>query len=116
MGSAAAAEDPPQPETRVERNDDERRYEAYVGEARAGVLTFRVIAGRVVLVHTEVDEAFAGRGIAGRLAAGALDDIRARGLRARALCPFVAAYVERHPAYADLIVEDPRPSERAPDG
>ena len=91
----------------VARNDAAKRYEAFVGDALAGTLTFRIVAGRVVLVHTEVDPAFEGRGVGGRLAAGALDDIRARGLRARALCPFVAAWVQRHPAYADLVEEEP---------
>ena len=89
------------------RNDDARRYEAFVDDALAGTLTFRLVAGRVVLVHTEVDPAFEGRGVGGRLAAGALDDIRARGLRARALCPFVATWVQRHPTYADLVEEEP---------
>jgi predicted GNAT family acetyltransferase len=48
-----------------------------------------------------------GRGLGSRLVAGALDDIRARGLRAVPLCPFAAAYARRHPEYADLVVPDP---------
>lgn len=85
-----------------------RRYEAYLGDELAGWVTYRFVAGRIVFVHTEVPSAYAGRGIGARLAAGALDDARKRGLRVRALCPFVAAYIERHPQYRDLLAEDPR--------
>jgi predicted GNAT family acetyltransferase len=41
------------------------------------------------------------------LLAGALDDLRARGLKLVPLCPFVASYIRRHPEQADLIVRDP---------
>lgn len=93
---------------RVVDDPAERRYEAYLDGALAGWVTYRLVAGRVVFVHTEVDPTFAGRGVGTRLAAGALDDVRARGLKARAVCPFIAAYLERHREYADLIVDDPR--------
>jgi predicted GNAT family acetyltransferase len=56
-----------------------------------------------VLIHTEVDERFEGHGLGGRLVSGALDDVRARGLHAAPLCPFVATYVQEHPEYAQLV-------------
>jgi uncharacterized protein len=56
-----------------------------------------------VLVHTEVDPAFEGHGVGGRLAGYALDDVRRRGVAAVAQCPFVARYVRRHPEYADVV-------------
>ena len=34
---------------------------------------------------------------------GALDDVRAGGRRLVALCPFIAAFLERHDEYADLV-------------
>ena len=92
---------------RVVRNDEARRYEAYLDEALAGTLTFRAVAGHLTLVHTEVEPGFEGRGVGARLASSALDDARARGLGVRPLCPFVASYIERHPAYADLVVDVP---------
>lgn len=92
---------------RVVDDAADRRYEAYLGDELAGWVTYRLIAGRIVFVHTEVPPAYAGRGVGARLAAGALDDARLRGLRVRALCPFVAAFIERHPQYRDLLAEDP---------
>ena len=61
----------------------------------------------VFLVHTEVDPAFAGQGLGERLVAGALEDLRARGLKLVPLCPFVRAYLRRHPDQADLVAGDP---------
>ena len=56
-------------------------------------------------MHTEVSPSLEGQGLGARLVAGALDDIRARGLRVVPICPFVRTYIRRHPDYADLVVE-----------
>jgi predicted GNAT family acetyltransferase len=80
----------------------EQRYEAHLGERTVGFSEYRRDRDRVIFLHTEVDPAFEGRGIGGRLAAGALDDVRARGLRMTVKCPFSAAYLLRHPEYEDL--------------
>jgi uncharacterized protein len=82
---------------RVVNNPAERRYEIWLGNGRAGYIDYREEPGSVVLVHTEVDPAFEGRGLGGRLVAGALEDIRARGLAMVPECPFVRAYLRRHP-------------------
>ena len=57
----------------------------------------------VVFTHTVVPDALEGRGVGSALVAGALDDVRAQGLRVVARCSFVAAYVDRHPEYRDLL-------------
>jgi len=93
---------------RVVDNSDRSRYEAYAGDELAGFVTYRIEPGVVVLVHTEVDGSFEGHGVGTRLASAALEDARSRGLKVDPVCPFVAAYLERHPEYADLVVE-PRP-------
>ena len=88
---------------RLTNDEAAHRYEAWVGDDLAGLLTYRLLPGRIVLVHTGTEAGFEGRGIASRLAAWALDDARARGLAVTPLCPFVASYVRRHPEYADLV-------------
>src|SRR3954463_16519303 len=93
-------------EVRVVNNPQQLRYELWEGASLAGVIDYRVEPGAVVLVHTEVDPAFEGRGLGSRLVASALDDLRARGLKLIALCPFVTAFIRRHPDYADLDVSD----------
>ena len=84
-----------------------QRYEARIGDRVAGFTEYRAVRGRVILVHTEVDPPFEGRGIGSRLASGALDDIRARGLKVTVKCPFIAAFLKRHPAYLDLVAPEP---------
>ena len=84
---------------------DQQRYVARLHDRVVGFAEYRNVHGRVILFHTQVDPAVEGRGVGSRLAAGVLDDIRARGLKVTIKCPFIAAYVARHPQYADLPVE-----------
>ena len=56
----------------------------------------------ITFVHTEVPPELGGKGIGSKLVRGALDQVRARKLRVVAQCPFVKAYIEKHPEYADL--------------
>jgi uncharacterized protein len=89
-------------------NPDELRYELLVDGEVVGELRYRLRPDAVALIHTEVSEAFEGRGYGGKLVEGALDDLRARGLKIVPICPFVRAYVQRHPVYGDLVVERAR--------
>jgi uncharacterized protein len=87
------------------RDDPERdRYEIVTDDGEvAGFTRYVTRPTRLVLVHTEVDDAFEGQGLGSALAKGALDDARRRGLRVVPLCPFIASYIERHPEYDDLV-------------
>jgi len=91
-------------EVTVVDNKERKRYEAHLGQALAGVLTYRVENGVAVLPHTGVEPQYEGRGIGGMLAKAALDDAREQGLKVAPWCPFIAAYIERNPEYADLVV------------
>jgi predicted GNAT family acetyltransferase len=65
-----------------------------------------VIAGDVItFTHTIVPPALEGRGIASRLIRHGLSEAWARGLSVVPQCPFVAAYIRKHPEWADLLVE-----------
>jgi uncharacterized protein len=92
-----------QADTRVVDNPDKRRYEVLIDGEVAGASYYRDRDGVRVVTHTEVAEELEGRGVGGRLVAGALDDIRARGLRVEPMCPFTAAYIEKHAEYGDLV-------------
>jgi len=91
----------------VRDNPTELRYEALADGELIGSIRYRTEPGLVVLIHTEVAPAAEGAGVGSDLVRGALDDIRARGLRVVPLCPFAAAYIHRHPEYADLVGTDP---------
>ena len=88
---------------RVVDNPAALRYELWTDEVLAGWIQYTRSGDVVTLVHTDIDPAFEGRGLGSVLVAGTLDDVRSRGKRIRPLCPFVAAYLRRHPEYADLV-------------
>ncbi len=89
----------------VRNNEGENRYELEV-DGEIAIAAYSNRDGALVFTHTEVPEALEGRGVASRLVKGALDDVRARGLKAVPLCAFVAAYFERHPEEQDLLALD----------
>ena len=53
--------------------------------------------------HTEISEEYEGKGVGAVLVRFALDDVRAKGATIVPLCPFVAAWLERHPEYDDIV-------------
>src|SRR5262245_42764485 len=84
-------------------NPDAHRYEIWAGGKLAGLATYKVRPGRLVLIHTETEAGFEGHGVAARLVHDMLDDIRSRGLRITPVCPYVRHYLSEHPDYADLV-------------
>lgn len=87
----------------VADHPDQKRYEVRSDSQLAGSVEYRLRPGRIVFTHTEIDDAFEGQGLGGKLARAALDDARARGLRVTPLCPFIAEWIRRHPDYAELV-------------
>jgi predicted GNAT family acetyltransferase len=83
------------------------RYLAQWGDSVAGFAEYNLKPDAIVFTHTEVDPAFEGRGVAGVLVRAALDDVRSRGLRVIAVCPYVKAWLARHPDYQDLLLAKP---------
>lgn len=81
----------------IVHNDADRRYELRSDGDLLGLIDYRLEPGAVSLVHTEIDPRFERQGLGTQLVAGALADLRERGLRVIPVCPFVAAYLRRHP-------------------
>jgi predicted GNAT family acetyltransferase len=89
----------------VRDNRELSRVEASQDGVVAGFAAYREREGRRIFTHTEVDPAFEGQGIGGMLARAALDQARAEGFGVVPLCPFIKAWIDRHPDYADLVVD-----------
>jgi predicted GNAT family acetyltransferase len=85
----------------VRDNKSLSRFELDVEGAMA-FANYRLAPGTVIITHTETPRALRGRGIATQLVQGALERIRADGLKEVAGCGFVADYLRKHPEFADL--------------
>jgi predicted GNAT family acetyltransferase len=90
---------------------EQSRYELRDGDRTIGETVYVTWhTGQVVFTHTEVDPAYAGQGLAAQLARFALDDVRSRGRRFIAACPYISAYVRKHHEYDDILDPLPTPS------
>ncbi len=78
------------------------RFELDAGGATA-FMKYRRNGGVLTLDHTETPVEARGRGIASRLVAGVLDEVRRRGLKIVPRCAFVRAYLAKHPEFRDLV-------------
>ncbi|MFE9650728.1 GNAT family N-acetyltransferase [Streptomyces sp. NPDC006365] len=78
------------------------RYEILVDGRRAGLTAYRDRGEQRVFFHTEIDDAFAGQGLAARLVQQALVDVRESGKRIVPVCPYVAKFLQRHAEFADI--------------
>ena len=92
---------------------ERRRYDAVRDGAVLGLAAYARTEDLVVFTHTEVDPTLEGQGIGGTLVQGALDHARQLRLKVLPLCPFVQAWIVRHPEYADL--DQRRPASKVTD-
>jgi hypothetical protein len=87
--------------TAVRDNKLQSRFELDV-EGAVAFANYRLAPGAVIITHTETPRNLRGRGIASELVQGALQLVRADGLKVVAGCRFVVDYLHKHPEFADL--------------
>jgi predicted GNAT family acetyltransferase len=91
-------------EIRFEHDIESGQFEAFVGKHKA-IMTYRSNReGKIFLVHTEVDEALRSKGVGEKLILHVFDYIRKNGMRMIPMCPYVKAYLKRHPEHMDIVV------------
>jgi predicted GNAT family acetyltransferase len=90
---------------RVIDDRDKSRFEVAIDGAVAE-LVYRRRADRLVLIHTEVPDQLAGRGIGGQLVLAAVDRAANERLTLVPVCPFARDWLERHPDVADTVTID----------
>ena len=86
----------------VVNNKAQHRYELTV-DGHLAATYYSIADGVVTFIHTEVPSELGGKGVGSALVKGALDQVRADGLKVIAQCPFVKAYIDKHSEYADLL-------------
>lgn len=88
---------------KIENDSAIHHYVLTLDDTEIGHINYRDDGDRRVILHTKVDEDQSGHGFGTQLIVGALDHIRASGLRAVALCPMATAYVTKHRDYDDIV-------------
>lgn len=82
---------------------EDERFTIAVEDKPVGLTEYVDRDGQRIFPHTQVDDAFEGRGLATILIGEALQKTRDAGLRIVAVCPMVANYVEKHDEYSDAV-------------
>jgi len=86
----------------VTDNTEKHRFELAV-DGHIAATYYKIAEGVITFIHTEVPPALGGKGIGSKLIRGALDQAREDGLKVIPQCPFVKAFIEKHPDYQDLL-------------
>ena len=92
----------PRPPRAIRHHEAAHRFE-WTEDGQLCVLDYTLDGTVAAFTHTGVPDAAGGRGIAADLVRTGLDTARARGWRVRPLCSYVAAFIQRHPQYQDLV-------------
>ena len=90
----------------ITNNRAQNRFELTV-DGHLAAAYYRLDGAVVTFVHTEVPPELGGKGVGSKLVKGALDQVRAEGRKVIAQCPFVKAYIGKHPEYQDLLESSP---------
>jgi predicted GNAT family acetyltransferase len=93
---------------KVTDNPGQNRFEIGADGEVAGFLTYQRGKGQIALIHTEIEPAYEGRGLASQLIVAVLDQARADGLDVLPFCPFVRRYIADHDEYLDLVPAERR--------
>lgn len=103
--------------TEVHDAPEQQRYEIVRDGVVLGYAAYQKTDRLVVFTHTEIDPSLEGQGVGGQLVRAALDDVRRQDLAVLPICPFVHAWMVRHPDYADLDYRSDarRPSSKVTD-
>ena len=88
--------------TQVRHDSSRHRFIAVV-DGHEAELEYERRSDVLSLTHTGVPPEIGGRGVGGDLVRTALEYARAEGLKVEPACSYAAAYMERHPQYADLL-------------
>ncbi|MUK01291.1 GNAT family N-acetyltransferase [Vibrio cholerae] len=87
----------------VSNDEAQSHYVAQLDGEQVGTAAYELTDDTIVFTHTIVDEDVEGRGVGSTLIGYALDDARGRQLTVVPQCGFVAAFIDEHPDYQDLL-------------
>lgn len=89
-------------ELTILQNTEKHQFETTV-DGHTAFIVYKLFPGGIAYIHTEVPPELEGKGIASQMAKYVLDYARENHLKVKPLCPYVHAYMKRHPEYNDLL-------------
>ncbi len=91
----------------VRHNTKDGRFETDT-EGGLALVNYIIDGDKITFTHTEVPHEAEGKGVAGKLVGSAMAYARANSLRVIPRCPYVGAWMKRHPEYDDILHPDYR--------
>ena len=85
------------------KNEEKKRYELHTKGYVAFAEYMIDNVGTVYMTHTETPIALEGQGVASELILKSLQDIKEQGQKVMPLCPFVKAYIIKHPEWREIV-------------
>ncbi|MBZ0328117.1 MAG: N-acetyltransferase [Altibacter sp.] len=89
---------------KISENKDRKRFEMVV-EGKTALIEYIRAENKMYLTHTEVPKELEGKGVASSMAKQVLQQIKDEGLFLVPLCPFIAAYLKRHPEWKEILAK-----------
>ncbi|MEC5144488.1 GNAT family N-acetyltransferase [Chitinophaga sp. 212800010-3] len=89
-------------ELNIQNNTTKHQFETVV-DGHTALVAYTLFSGGIAFMHTEVPKELEGKGIASQLAKYVLDYARTNHLKVKPYCPYINAYMKRHPEYNDLL-------------
>lgn len=92
-------------ESKLVLNEDKKRFEYEVNGITAFIEFILSNENIMFLTHTEVPVGLEGKGVGSAIVSKTLEYIKEKGYTLAPLCPFVAAYVKRHPDWKSILAK-----------
>jgi len=90
-------------DTSIRHDPAARRYELTVGSETVGFVGYEQEGDALAITHTEVGDDHEGEGLGSTLVRGVLEQLREQGTQVLPYCPFVQAFLAKHPELQDVV-------------
>ncbi len=87
----------------VRNASEKNRFEIDLGDGSLAIAEYTLPEGKIMFTHTEVPPEHGGQGLGTRLIEAGLAWAREQGRKVIPICPFFAAYMQRHAEVQDLL-------------
>jgi predicted GNAT family acetyltransferase len=85
----------------ITHNPSEKRFELWI-DGQLSKLDYLEDGKNFVITHVGVHPSLRGHGVAGKITEASLEYAKEHGLRVVPMCSYAAAFIRKHPEYAEL--------------